>query len=755
MRCFLALTAAFVCACLAQNRSRLPELLNFEATPVSGRPAGWWAYPPSDVFSDDKIMHGGKHSARIERKEGAAGQFSGISYAIPLDFDGHTVEFSGWVRTENVSKAAALWMREDPENPKSGGLAFDSTEKLGIKGTTDWTRYSISVPIHAEGKQIYIGFLLAGTGTAWADDLELLVDGKSVADAPKAERFKTALDRDHEFDAGSRIALTELSPVRVENLAALARVWGFLKYHDPRIAAGHLHWDYELFRVLPAILRAQDRAAGNAALARWVQSLGPVPECRPCAQLAAAMPLKPEIDWIDSESALGADLSGALRNIYRNRPAGKRFYVSLAPGPGNPVFDNEPNYSSVPLPDAGFQLLALYRYWNIIRYWYPYRDLIGDDWTKVLTEYIPKIALASSADEYKRQFLTLIARVHDTHANLWSSLEVRPPVGKCRVPVITRFVDDRAVVSGFFAADDAARTHLQRGDVIEAIDGVPVTGLIAQWEPYYADSNRAAELRDMGRSLTQGPCGDVKLGVRRGDEALDVATARTSDAPPQDAHGTHDRPGDAFQLLSKEVAYVKISTLKQKDVKKDIESATGMKGLIVDLRDYPSDFPIFELGSHLVRHETPFVRFTNGDLANPGAFRFTPALSLKPAEPYYAGKVIVLVDEVTQSSAEYHAMAFRATPNAMVMGSTTAGADGNVSQIPLPGGLHTMISGIAVLYPDKRPTQRVGIVPDRVVRPTVAGIRAGRDEVLEAVIREIVGPQTPQAEIEKLASAGN
>ena len=733
MKRSLAFAATLVSVCLAQDRSRLADLLN-------SPPTGWWSYPTSDVFPDDKIVHGGKHSARIERTADVPGQFSGISYAIPLDFDGHTVEFSGWARTENVSQNVALWMREDPADPKSGPLAFATTENLGVKGTTDWARYSISIPIHAEGKQIYFGFLLAGSGKAWVDDLALLVDGKPVAAAPKGERFQTALDRDHEFDNGSRIALTELSPAQIENLATLGRVWGFLKYHDPRLADGHLHWDYELFRVLPAILKARDRAAANTALAKWVQSLGPVPECRPCAQLSTAdLALKPDIAWIDSESALSPELSRVLRNIYRNR-SGKQFYVSLrTPGAGNPIFDNEPNYSTV-LTDAGFQLLALFRYWNIIRYWYPYRDLIGEDWDKLLTEYIPKIALAKSPDEYKRQLLTLIAHVHDTHANLWSSLDVRPPVGKCRVPAITRFVEGRAVVSAFFA-QDAAITGLQLGDVIEAIDGAPVADLISQWEPYYADSNRAAQLRDMGSSLTQGPCGQVKLQVRRGNEALGVASARTSVAPPsQGPHGTHDRPGDAFQLLSKDVVYMKISTLKTKDVKKDIESAMGTRGLIIDLRNYPSDFPIFELGSHLVQRETPFVRFTNGDLANPGAFRFTPTISLRPAAPYYPGKVIVLVDEVTQSSAEYHAMAFRAAPNAMVMGSTTAGADGNVSPIPLPGGLQTAISGIAVLYPDNRQTQRIGIVPDRVVTPTIAGISAGRDEVLEAAIREIVGP---------------
>lgn len=82
-------------------------------------------------------------------------------------------------------------------------------------------------------------------------------------------------------------------------------------------------------------------------------------------------------------------------------------------------------------------------------------------------------------------------------------------------------------------------------------------------------------------------------------------------------------------------------------------------------------------------------------------------------------------------------MALRAMPDAVVIGSTTAGADGNVSSIPLPGQLSTGISGLGVFYPGHKPTQRVGIVPDVVAKPTIQGIAAGRDEVLETAIHLI------------------
>ena len=82
-------------------------------------------------------------------------------------------------------------------------------------------------------------------------------------------------------------------------------------------------------------------------------------------------------------------------------------------------------------------------------------------------------------------------------------------------------------------------------------------------------------------------------------------------------------------------------------------------------------------------------------------------------------------------------MALRLAPHATVIGSTTAGADGNVSQFYLPGGISTLISGIGIYYPDGRETQRIGIIPDIVVKPTIRGITEGKDEPLEKAI-EIV-----------------
>ena len=746
-RTLAVIAGTFLVALASAQENNLSRILCFETEHIGGFPGGWTS-PRGGVGVDGDLFHTGKWSARIERQADSAGPFTGILKTIPMDFAGTTLQLRAFLRTQDVTGLVGLWMREDGDSTM---LAFENMSRRKLKGTNDWQEYSIVLPVVAAARTLSFGVFVAGTGTAWADDLQLLVDGKPIWEAPRAARQEAVTDRDHEFDGGSKIALENLTDLQQGHLTTLGKVWGYLKYHHPLVTAGKRHWDYELFRVLPTLLGAGSREAANAAIVKWIAALGTPRACDPCAKLDLTdLHLRPTLAWTADQTRLGADLCASLLSIHANRPVTReQFYVAFT-AVGNPTFQHEPDYGHLKAADAGFQLLALYRFWNIIEYWFPYRDVLGEDWDAVLRQSIPKIALATTQPAYQRELLAMIARVHDTHANLWSSLAARPPGGAFEVPAHVRFLEDLAVVTGGSGAESRKAGGLEPGDVIRAIDGVPLESLVHSWLPYYAASNRPTQLRDLAQVLTRGVAGEASIRVRRNGEDLEVKATRVAPAARTAAAGTHDLPGDTFRRLGDDVAYLKLSSIRSAEVSGYIAAAAGTKGLILDLRNYPSEFVVFALGSHLVERETEFVRFTKADPANPGAFHWKPALALHPQAPHYEGQVIILVDEITQSSAEYTAMAMRAAPGAKVVGSTTAGADGNVSEIPLPGGLRAMISGIGVFYPDQRPTQRVGIVPDVEVKPTIAGIRAGRDEVLEEALRQILGPQTSAAEIEQI-----
>ena len=79
-----------------------------------------------------------------------------------------------------------------------------------------------------------------------------------------------------------------------------------------------------------------------------------------------------------------------------------------------------------------------------------------------------------------------------------------------------------------------------------------------------------------------------------------------------------------------------------------------------------------------------------------------------------------------------------------LVGEPSAGTNGNVNPFILPGGFTVSWTGMLVQKRDGTPHHGVGVVPTVAVSPTVAGLRAGRDEVLERAISIVTPrPATP------------
>jgi hypothetical protein len=159
------------------------------------------------------------------------------------------------------------------------------------------------------------------------------------------------------------------------------------------------------------------------------------------------------------------------------------------------------------------------------------------------------------------------------------------------------------------------------------------------------------------------------------------------------------------------------------------------KAWILDLRTYPKTFSGRTFANVLSKEEKLFYKVIKPMLIHPGLFE---EIKLKKAGrnngKKFNGHVFLLVNEQTQSAAEFQAMAIQTGEKVITIGSQTSGADGNVSRLEILDGLRTAFSGIGIFYPDGTETQRKGIKIDIEVKPTISGIREGRDEVLEKAI---------------------
>ena len=72
-----------------------------------------------------------------------------------------------------------------------------------------------------------------------------------------------------------------------------------------------------------------------------------------------------------------------------------------------------------------------------------------------------------------------------------------------------------------------------------------------------------------------------------------------------------------------------------------------------------------------------------------------------------------------------------------IVGEPTAGTNGNVNSVMLPGNYYIAFTGMKVLKHDGSQHHGVGIHPTVPVSPTRAGIAAGRDEMLERAVEVV------------------
>lgn len=713
--------------CHCQNHKKFN--LDFENHKEGTKLAEGWFQWGDHKLSIDTLANSGIKAGKITSLEN--GEFGSIAYKIPAKYEGKSIKLEGYMKTKNVQNGfAGLLLRIDGNG---SSFAFDNMQNQNITGTNDWKKYTINLSYPEGAEMIYVAGILVGTGEAWYDDFTVTIDGKNIQTLKEVKRKPTKAELDKEFDSGSLVDLSTLSTNDIENLELLGRVWGFLKYHHPEIAKGNYNWDYELFRFLPNYLQSRSDAERNNHLIEWIASLGDLKKCSDCKPTSKNAVIRPDHKWIENQDN---QLKEKLRYVYNNRSQGKHYYIGMAPGVGNPKFKNEQAYYLMPFPDDGYRLLSLYRFWNMIHYFFPYKHLTENDWNDVLAEYIPVFLNAEDELEYELAAIKLIGEVRDTHANLWEGAgKTNEWKGLNYPPVHLRFIENKLVVTDFYNEEHRGKVGLEIGDIITKINDRPVAEIVKEKAQYYPASNHPTMLRDISTDLLRSNSNEIEILV---ESENSTAITKSLKLYPKDSLGTYrwyrDDDFKSFKMLDNNIGYVTLQTIKEEDIPEITKQFKNTKGIIIDIRNYPSTFVPFSLGSYFVSSLTPFVKFTTGNINNPGEFMFGEELKIPSKGDTYKGKLVVLVNELTQSQAEYTSMAFRAGNNTTIIGSTTAGADGNVSMIYLPGGMRTMISGIGVYYPNGKETQRVGIVPDIEVHPTVEGIRKGKDELLEKAI---------------------
>ena len=389
-------------------------------------------------------------------------------------------------------------------------------------------------------------------------------------------------------------------------------------------------------------------------------------------------------------------------------------------------------YDSLTYPSAPLRLLGLIRYWSAINYFCPNKNLVSKDWDSILYEYVPKFLEAKDSIEYVLTAARLIKQINDTHGYLSSKVFKR--LVEKAPPLQFKYIDNKTIIYKLF--NDSLKQKLSAGDEIIAVDNMPVKKLRDSLAQYVSVSNEASLHREVNYLLLAGRENtSVKIDVLHNGKRVQLTLPRSA--------GTYQfestpREGPIWKKFNEKIGYVDLERLEIAQIDSMFTALQNTDAIIIDNRSYPKG-TAWSLISYLSDKPVKAGAFTMVVADSPVPLQQTiqkgiAELPVTP-KPQYKGRIIILVNEITQSQAEYTCMILQAASKRVtIIGSQTAGADGNTTSIKMPGGIKTNFSGLGVYYPDGRPTQGIGIVPDIKIKPTIKGIKAGRDEVLERAI---------------------
>lgn len=548
-----------------------------------------------------------------------------------------------------------------------------------------------------------------------------------------------------DYSVSSGFDRTEIDSNTLRNLEVLGRVWGFVKYHHPAFSDDRYDLDFELFELLPQVADTT-AVARNKILASWIDGFGgykTTPERY--EQILASDSVfehRTDIAWIRDTATLGRELSERLvrlrqaDRIQGNRYVSQSYYEDYDLLSPNPCFDGENPYSDLPYPDYGYRLLSVFRFWNMVEYFFPCKYMTDKEWNEVLPEYI--LRMVHPKGSYLREVRRMIAEIDDNHAQYGGGISEL--FGSYRVPLNIEFIEGKLIV----VTPDTVSIKIKRnapfmqGDEIVAVENRPVEYYIAQAHEFVPCSNENDVLAATANLILRSKKNrQLSICYRRNGVTRDTLT-NVVRMPGHFSCIYLWKYHKTFSILEDSIGYIWPSNFS-KDVM--VEIANGIKktrGLIIDLRCYPTAEFIPFMREYIVPDniKPPFCELYP-IIVFPGIFYKEPYAWDTSTGNKYANPIIILVNSNTQSYAETCIQWMQNNPNVIVIGSQSAGANGNISEFTLPQGIFGAFSGLGWFYPDGWVVNRQGVKINHKVQPTIKGIKKGHDEMLETAIQII------------------
>lgn len=373
--------------------------------------------------------------------------------------------------------------------------------------------------------------------------------------------------------------------------------------------------------------------------------------------------------------------------------------------------------------------------WNVVQHSYPYFELYDIDWEGVLDEEIESVCNCESEIEYVNALNMLLAKLNDGHCRVEYDGDEKvlfsPPftlvyAEECHV--INRVVGDNGI--------------FRLGDVIKSIDGIPVNEAASDAAKYISSATEGWKTRQVTLNLVKGTeNSSIKLEILRDGKIIDIETTRCiSYRQLIESRNKAGKSPAAIEELRPGIYYLDLSRAKLREIDEMAKILSSATGIIFDVRSYPKlhfGFLGYLTDKPMLSQKWNIPQIIYPDHNNFVGYNTDGRWTIPPLEPRFQGKMVFLTGPGAISYGESLMGIVEAYKLGDIVGEATAGTNGDINPVNLPGGYTAYYTGTKVLKHDGCRHHGIGIKPTVYCPKTIEGITEGRDEQLEKAIEII------------------
>lgn len=407
---------------------------------------------------------------------------------------------------------------------------------------------------------------------------------------------------------------------------------------------------------------------------------------------------------------------------------------------------NELEMLSTDPANLSFRLGNVVNLYNVFQHFYPYMDVMNVEWDRELEKALASCYTDKTEKDHVITLQKFTAPLRDGHLVFSKQInKVYEPALNTEsdliegawepyiLPISWEWIEDNLVVTNIYGDGLPIKT----GDVITEIDH---SSPKVYFEKIYSRISAGTEgwlhYRANLLSLLGKKHSEIILTINGQNVKLtrDIKYLRS-----KQSMSTYqpDR-----KIINDSVIYLNLTRIPYEFILEFMPKLEKSKSIIWDLRGYPSQGS-YQILSHLITKKDtaktnlriPQVIYPERNFVGYKTFPLLSSQILQIKQPFLGNKQnIFLTNGEAISAAESIMIYVKGYDLATVVGQPTAGTDGNVIKLWLPGGIGVTWTGMEMVKLDGSQLHSIGILPDIYANKTINGLIQGKDDVLERAI---------------------